>query len=108
MKSSSTPPSPAPLPTTSSARMMPARHERSRPTLFWDISNGPPCAPTVTAPPFASRSSGGIQMEPILVPEPPKKAFNKGRLISDLVRHQVEHFKHVEESLPPDARAKIP
>ena len=47
-------------------------------------------------------------MEPILVPEPPKKAFNKGRLISDLVRHQVEHFKHVEESLPPDARAKIP
>jgi hypothetical protein len=47
-------------------------------------------------------------MEPILVPEPPKEAFNKNRLISDLVRHQVEHFKHVEESLPLDVRAKIP
>ena len=47
-------------------------------------------------------------MEPILVPEPPRKAFNKDRLISDLVRHQVEHFKHVEESLPADVRAKIP
>ena len=47
-------------------------------------------------------------MEPILVPRPPKEAFNKGRLISDLVRHQVEHFKHVEESLPADVRAKIP
>jgi hypothetical protein len=47
-------------------------------------------------------------MEPILVPKPPKEAFNKDRLISDLVRHQVEHFKHVEESLPADIRAKIP
>jgi hypothetical protein len=47
-------------------------------------------------------------MEPILVPEPPKKAFNKGRLISDLVRNQVDHFKHIEANLPQDVRATIP
>jgi hypothetical protein len=47
-------------------------------------------------------------MEPILVPRPPKESFNKDRLISDLVRNQVEHFKHVEESLPQNVRATIP
>jgi hypothetical protein len=47
-------------------------------------------------------------MEPIPVPSVPREAFNKHRLISDLVRKQVEHFKHVEQKLPPDVRAKLP
>jgi hypothetical protein len=47
-------------------------------------------------------------MEPILVPGTPKEAFNKHRSISDLVRKQVEHFKHVEEKLPDDVRASLP
>lgn len=47
-------------------------------------------------------------MEPILVPGPPKEAFNKHRPISDLVRNQVEHFKHVEQKLPEEVRATLP
>jgi hypothetical protein len=47
-------------------------------------------------------------MEPILIPSVPREAFNKHRLISDLVKKQVEHFKHIEEKLPQDVRAKIP
>jgi hypothetical protein len=47
-------------------------------------------------------------MEPILVPGPPKEAFNKHRPISDLVRKQVEHFKHIEEKFSPDVRATLP
>jgi hypothetical protein len=47
-------------------------------------------------------------MEPILVPKPPKEAFNKGRLISDLVRNQIDHFKHVEANLPQDVQTTIP
>jgi hypothetical protein len=47
-------------------------------------------------------------MEPILVPGPSKEAFNKHRRMSDLIRQQVNHFKHLEEKLPPDIRAKIP
>jgi len=47
-------------------------------------------------------------MEPILVPGPPKEAFNKHRPISDLVKTQIEHFKHLEEKLPPDVRATLP
>jgi hypothetical protein len=47
-------------------------------------------------------------MEPVLVPLPPKEAFNKGRLISDLVRNQIDHFKHVEATLPQSVRATIP
>jgi hypothetical protein len=47
-------------------------------------------------------------MEPILVPSPPREAFNKNRPISDLIRKQVEHFKHVEEKLPQDIRAMLP
>jgi colicin import membrane protein len=47
-------------------------------------------------------------MEPILVPGTPKEAFNKHRRISDLIRKQVEHFKHVEEKLPDDVRASLP
>jgi hypothetical protein len=47
-------------------------------------------------------------MEPILVPGPPKEAFNKHRHISDLVRKQVEHFKRIEEKLPVNVRATLP
>jgi hypothetical protein len=47
-------------------------------------------------------------MEPIHVPGPPKEAFNKNRRISDLIRAQVNHLKHVEASLPTDQRSKIP
>ena len=47
-------------------------------------------------------------MEPILVPGPPKEAFNKHRHVSDLVRKQVEHFKHVEQKLPEEVRATLP
>jgi hypothetical protein len=47
-------------------------------------------------------------MEPILIPSVPREAFNKHRRISDLIRKQVEHFKHVEAKLPRDVRAKLP
>ena len=47
-------------------------------------------------------------METIHVPGPPKEAFNKNRPISDLIRAQVNHLKHVEASLPADKRTKIP
>ncbi len=47
-------------------------------------------------------------MEPILIPGVPREAFNKHRRISDLVRKQVEHFKHIEEKLPTDVREKLP
>ena len=35
-------------------------------------------------------------MEPIHVPGPPKEAFNKNRRVSDLIRAQVNHLKHIE------------
>ena len=47
-------------------------------------------------------------MEPITIPSVPREAFNKHRHISDLVRKQVEHFKHIEEKMPADVRAKLP
>jgi hypothetical protein len=47
-------------------------------------------------------------MEPILVPGPPKTAFDKNRRMSDLIRKQIEHFKHLEEKLPPEVRATLP
>jgi hypothetical protein len=47
-------------------------------------------------------------MEPVQVPAVPREAFNKHRRISDLVRKQVEHFRHIEEKLPSEARAKLP
>jgi len=47
-------------------------------------------------------------MEPILIPSVPREAFNKHRRISDLVRKQVEHFKHIEDKLPTDVREKLP
>lgn len=47
-------------------------------------------------------------MEPVLIPSVPREAFNKHRRISDLVRKQVEHFKHIEEKLPADVREELP
>jgi hypothetical protein len=34
-------------------------------------------------------------VEPIVVPAPPKSAFNKNRRVSDLLLHQLRHFQHV-------------
>ena len=47
-------------------------------------------------------------MEPIRVPAPPKSAFNKHRRVSDLIRKQVNHFKHLEHKLPEHLRSTIP
>jgi hypothetical protein len=47
-------------------------------------------------------------MEPVLILSVPKEAFNKHRRISDLVRKQIEHFKHIEDKLPTDVREKLP
>jgi len=47
-------------------------------------------------------------MEPIRVPRPPKEAFNKHRPVSDLIRNQVEHFRHVENKLSPEQRNALP
>jgi len=47
-------------------------------------------------------------MEIIQVPPPSKEDFHKGRPMSDLIKAQVKHFKHVEEKLSPQHREKIP
>ena len=47
-------------------------------------------------------------MEVIHVPPPGKTAFHKGRPMSDLIKAQIKHFKHVEEKLSPEHREKIP
>ena len=47
-------------------------------------------------------------MEVIHVPPPSKEAFHKGRPMSDLIKAQVKHFKHVEEKLPLEQRESIP
>ena len=47
-------------------------------------------------------------MEPIHVPRPPAEAFNKNRPVSDLIRAQVNHFKHVERKLSAEQRRAIP
>ncbi len=47
-------------------------------------------------------------MEPILVPGPPASAFNKHRRASDLIKKQVEHFKHLEAKLSAEERAELP
>lgn len=47
-------------------------------------------------------------MDVIHVPAPPKKAFDKLRPISDLIRAQVNHFKHLEAKLSPEQRQGIP
>lgn len=44
----------------------------------------------------------------IRVPRPPKESFNKQRPVSDLIRKQVEHFRHVESKLSPTQRAGLP
>lgn len=35
-------------------------------------------------------------MEPIVVPAPPRSAYNHNRRVSDLLLHQLKHFQHVE------------
>src|SRR3954447_2428804 len=47
-------------------------------------------------------------MEIVHVPPPSKEAFHKGRPMSDLIKAQVRHFKHVEEKLSPEQRDSIP
>jgi hypothetical protein len=47
-------------------------------------------------------------MEEIVVPGPPREAFNKHRRMSDLIKKQVEHFKHLEHKFSPQDRAKLP
>lgn len=47
-------------------------------------------------------------MEPIHVLRPPKEAFNKNRPVSDLIRKQVEHFRHVEAKFSDAQRALLP
>jgi hypothetical protein len=47
-------------------------------------------------------------MEPIRVPRPPAEAFNKKRRVSDLIRAQVNHFKHVEHKLSAEQRLTVP
>ena len=47
-------------------------------------------------------------MEIIHVPRPPKEAFNKHRRMSDLIKAQIGHLKHVEEKLPQGSRDALP
>jgi hypothetical protein len=47
-------------------------------------------------------------METIRILSAPKEAFNKNRRVSDLIRQQVNHFKHVEPKLSPEMRRGIP
>jgi hypothetical protein len=36
-------------------------------------------------------------VEPIVVPAPPRSAYNRNRRISDLLLSQLKHFQHVEK-----------
>lgn len=47
-------------------------------------------------------------MEIIRVPATPKEAFNKHRPMSDLIKAQIRHLKHLEEKLSPEVRATLP
>ena len=47
-------------------------------------------------------------MEVIYVPPPAKEAFHKGRPMSDLIKAQVAHFKHVEAKLSAEEQKSIP
>lgn len=47
-------------------------------------------------------------MDVIRVPAPPKEAFHKQRPMSDLIKAQVNHFKHLEAKLSPGEREGIP
>ncbi len=46
-------------------------------------------------------------MPTILVPAPPKSAFNKNRPVSDLLQHQLKHFRHIEAKLPTDLHSNM-
>ena len=39
-------------------------------------------------------------MPTIPVPSPPRSAFNKNRPVSDLLEHQLKHFRHLAARLP--------
>ena len=47
-------------------------------------------------------------MDPIIIPGPPKEAFNKNRPMSELIKAQIKHLKHLEEKLPAELRAGLP
>lgn len=47
-------------------------------------------------------------MDPIQILHPPPEAFNKNRRISDLIRAQVNHLKHLEQKLSAGQRLAIP
>jgi hypothetical protein len=47
-------------------------------------------------------------MEIINVPGPPRNAFNKNRRVSDLIRAQVAHLKHLEHNLHPEKKPDLP
>ena len=47
-------------------------------------------------------------MDAIRVPAPPKQAFNMHRPMSDLIKSQIKHLKHVEYRLPQDLRDSLP
>ena len=36
-------------------------------------------------------------MDPILVPAPPRSAYNPNRRVSDLLYSQLQHFQHIEK-----------
>ena len=46
-------------------------------------------------------------MATIIVPAPPKSAFNKYRPVSDLLHGQLKHFHHIELTLPPALRSNV-
>jgi hypothetical protein len=47
-------------------------------------------------------------VELIHVPAPAKGAFNKHRRLSDLIKAQVKHLKHIEHGLPQEIRDTLP
>jgi hypothetical protein len=47
-------------------------------------------------------------MEPIHVPPTPSQAFDKNRRISDLIRAQISHLKHLEDKMPAQLRQQLP
>lgn len=47
-------------------------------------------------------------MDAIRVPAPPKQAFNMQRPMSDLIKSQIKHLKHVEYRLPQELRDTLP
>src|SRR5438876_279386 len=80
-----------------------ARSARSRPTPSSDIWISPRCVRTTIVLCFIIIDRRQV-MEVVHVPPPPKEAFHKGRPISDLIKAQVDHFKHLEEKLSAEER----